>query len=85
MYIILAVPLAAIAAAIYYINRKVNKAMANQVDLENHLSDISTGVAALATEIKDLKNRPGGVVTQAELDALDARAVKILADIEAAK
>lgn len=85
MYIILAVPLAAIAAALYYINRKVNKAMANQADLELHLADISTGVAALAVEIADLKNRPGGVVTQAELDALDARAVKILADIEAAK
>lgn len=84
MSIALFVPLAAVIAAFYYINRKVNNQMATLRDLNDHVTAVETGVARLATEIADLKAN-GGVVTQAELDALDAQVVRIAAAIEAAK
>lgn len=77
------VPLAAAIAAIYFINRKVSKIMATVQNLKDHVAAVETGVAQLAAEIADLKTK--GVLSQDELDALDAQVLRIETAIEAAK
>lgn len=58
--------------------------MATEQDLEFSLQAIADGVAALAKEIADLKVVGPGLVTQAQLDALDAKAQEIVAATKAA-
>lgn len=83
MSLAVSVSLAAFAAALYYINRKVHKIMATVTNLSDHLVAIESGVRDLADEIKALKD--GGLISQAKLDELDAQTVKVLAAIDAAK
>lgn len=66
------------------ISGKVRVIMATVTDLINDVDLVEFGVADLAKEIADLKAN-GGLVTQAQLDALDAKAQAILQAIEAAK
>lgn len=57
--------------------------MATVEELRASLDSIASGVDALEQGIKDLKAQvaAGGVVSQADLDALAAKAAEIVADI----
>lgn len=57
--------------------------MAALKDLDQRLTDIEGDVARVTAFVATLKAGNGGVVTQAELDALDGRMAKILADVKA--
>ncbi len=55
------------------------KIMANEQDLQDDLDAIKTGVAGLLQQIAALVAAGPGVVTQAQLDALEAEAKGITA------
>ena len=63
--------------------RRVNCIMASVEELRASLDSIASGVDALEKGIADLKAqvKAGGVVSQADLDALAAKAAEIVADI----
>jgi hypothetical protein len=65
--------------------RKVNFIMANEQDLEAHLQVIADKIVEIAKEISDLKTGGVQLVTQEQLDSLDAKAQAIAAAIDAAK
>lgn len=52
---------------------------ATEQDLQNDLDAIGTAVGVLADEIKALKDAGVSLVTQEQLDALDAKAKAIVA------
>jgi hypothetical protein len=81
--VILGVGEIAILVILFFLHRKVQTLMATVAEFDIHLQSIETGVLELAQIVKDLKEN--GLVSQAQLDAFDAKAVKVLADIAAAK
>jgi hypothetical protein len=72
-------------AVLGLILRKVNFIMANEQDLEAHLQVIADKIVEIAKEISDLKTGGVQLVTQEQLDSLDAKAQAIAAAIDAAK
>lgn len=66
------------------LNRKVVTLMADVKSFEADIDAVAAGVAELAAEIASLK-ASGGVVSQEQLDALDAKVKDILAAVQAAK
>ena len=67
------------------LHKKVNIIMANEQDLEGHLQVIADKVVEIAAEIASLKAGGVQLVTQEQLDSLDAKAQAIAAAIDAAK
>ena len=63
---------------------KVSKIMATELDLEADIQAVADAVTVLADEIAALKAAGVGAVTQAQLDALDAKAKAIAAAAQAA-
>lgn len=61
------------------------KNMASLKDLQDDLQDIADAVVVLADEIKALKEAGAGLVSQEQLDALDAKAELIKAALAAAQ
>lgn len=74
---------AILGTLLFLLYRKVSTLMATVAEFDAHFASIEAGVAELAAIIKDLK--ANGLVTQEQLDAFDTKAVKVLADIDAAK
>lgn len=68
---------------IIYLVGKVDKIMATVQEIQDALATIAAGVDALEAAIADLKAKvaAGGVATQADLDALGAKAAAIVADL----
>jgi len=75
-------------AAIFIQNRLLleiqEKTMATVQELKDSLKAIGEGVDALELGLKDLKAQvaAGGVVSQADLDELAAKAAEVVADIK---
>ena len=65
------------------LRRKVDCLMATLAEVNAVLDAVAAGVDALEAAIADLKTQvaAGGVVSQAKLDALSAKAADIAADI----
>lgn len=67
------------SAFLLFLFRKVRHMAATEQDLQNDLDAIGTAVGVLADEIKALKDAGVSLVTQEQLDALDAKAKAIVA------
>ncbi len=82
-YFILLSMLAGIVGGITKLLDIGSKIMATLQELKDSLQAVADGVDALEAGIKDLKAQvaAGGVVSQADLDALAAKAAEIVADI----
>lgn len=63
----------------------VFKNMASLQEFKDDLNDIAVKVSEIADEIKALKDAGVGVISQADLDALDEKAEAIKAALDAAK
>lgn len=72
-------------ALVLFILKGTYRNMATLQDLQDDLNDISKGIAELADEIKALKEAGVSVISQEQLDALDAKAENIKSALEAAK
>src|SRR5438552_6526467 len=64
----------------------LNQIQADLADLSTTVTSLSNGLDTIGTEIADLKAQiaAGGVITQADLDGLDATVQTIRADAQAA-
>jgi len=67
----------------YYVHRIGGQIMATLAELNATLDSVAAGVDSLEKSIADLKVQVGngGVVSQADLDALQAKAAAIVTDI----
>lgn len=76
---------AVILGVIRSLYRKVRCIMAKFEDVDVKLDDILVGVNELAQLIGELRANGGGVISQAQLDALDEKAEQIKLAVEKAK
>lgn len=70
--------------SLHHLSKRINQIMAVELDLENDLSAISDAIGVLAAEIASLKAQGAPLVTQEQLDALDAKAKAIVAAAQGA-